>query len=56
MPDIAMCLKHECPLSKKCYRYMAVPTPFRQSYAFFSGTPCDSYWPLANATGEIRRE
>lgn len=35
MPDITMCDSHNCPLSAKCYRYMAVPSPCRQSYANF---------------------
>ena len=57
MPDISMCMNKECPKKNKCYRYMAVPNPFRQSYADFGKElPCDHYWPLANATGETRGE
>lgn len=32
MPDISMCQNKECPLSKKCYRFLAEPNPYRQSY------------------------
>jgi hypothetical protein len=49
MPDISMCLNVTCPLNDKCYRFMAIPSEYRQSYAKFSpkedGT-CDHFWPL----------
>jgi hypothetical protein len=55
MPDISMCSNENCPSKKKCYRFCAVPTPFRQSYAFYepdeSGR-CDSFIELT----EVRRE
>jgi hypothetical protein len=35
MPDIAMCLHKECELKDKCYRYIAEPHEFRQSYSTF---------------------
>ena len=35
MPDISMCKNTTCPLRKECYRFTAIPTPYRQSYAFF---------------------
>lgn len=35
MPDIAMCVNENCKLRYKCYRFMATPTPMRQSYADF---------------------
>lgn len=25
MPQYVMCLKHNCPKTKECYRYLAVP-------------------------------
>lgn len=47
MPDISMCLNHECTLRKYCYRYRAKPEPYGQSYADFiqnrDGT-CDDFW------------
>jgi hypothetical protein len=35
MPDITMCEDTDCPSARQCYRHMAVPNEFRQSY--FSG-------------------
>ncbi len=33
MPDIMMCANKECPERKQCYRYMAIPSEYRQAYA-----------------------
>ena len=35
MPDISMCKNTTCPLRKDCYRFTAIPTPYRQSYSFY---------------------
>lgn len=35
MPDITMCTNDECPLRESCYRYMAKPSEYMQSYAVF---------------------
>lgn len=35
MPDISMCTNKECPLSNDCFRFMAEPNPYRQSYNRF---------------------
>lgn len=35
MPDITMCINDSCPLRKKCYRYRAVPSKYRQSFCRF---------------------
>lgn len=35
MPDIAMCLNHNCFSRKSCYRYCAIPNEYRQSYMDF---------------------
>ena len=32
MPDITMCTG-KCPLSDECYRYMAEPNPYGQTYS-----------------------
>ena len=32
MPDITMCDDESCPMNRKCYRYMAIPSTHRQSY------------------------
>lgn len=37
MPDIAMCTRRECPRRVSCYRYVANPSPHRQTY--FSPEP-----------------
>lgn len=50
MADIAMCEDKNCPKKEKCYRYMAKPSEYWQSY--FGNTPrkengdCDFYWKL----------
>lgn len=47
MPDISMCEGIGCPIKTTCYRFRALPTPYRQSY--FSNPPikedksCDYY-------------
>ena len=46
MPDITMCLDHQCSKKNNCYRYLAKPSPY-QSY--FVGSPrndnsCKQYW------------
>lgn len=53
MPDIALCNNNDCPRRTKCYRFMAVPNPYRQSYSTFpvdedeiaSGT-CSFFSPI----------
>ena len=35
MPDLAMCQQKECPSSKECYRFMAIPGTYHQVYALF---------------------
>lgn len=32
MPDIAMCSGDGCPMRETCYRAMATPSKYRQSY------------------------
>ena len=51
MSDICMCRAVNCPISTNCYRYRAVPNPYRQSY--FGRTPydhekkeCNRFWCL----------
>ena len=33
MPDISMCKNETCKLKKECYRYMAEPSKYWQTYA-----------------------
>ena len=47
MPDIAMCKGTDCPLKNECYRFLATPSEYRQSY--FVPPPikdgvCDEFW------------
>lgn len=47
MPDITMCSGTNCELKTTCYRYLASPSKFRQSY--FANPPirnnkCSEYW------------
>lgn len=41
MPDITMCDDKKCHLKNKCYRFMATPSEYRQSY--FAETPRKDY-------------
>jgi hypothetical protein len=49
MPDISMCSGDKCPLKENCYRFLAEPSEFRQSY--FMTPPynhqtkeCEYFW------------
>ena len=59
MPDISMCNgvrvdnnnSEMCPLRNSCYRYLATPSEFRQSFFVDApfikepdGTSCEYYW------------
>lgn len=50
MPDISMCEGQECPKKDTCFRYLAKPSKWRQTY--FRGIPlkedgtCDHYWEV----------
>jgi hypothetical protein len=57
MPDITMCsgydkvTKEPCPLQGNCYRFLAAPSEFRQSYFVEApfiiepdGTSCEHFW------------
>ena len=50
MPDITMCVNDRCPSRRRCYRYMARPSPFLQSMADFkvpSGSnKCEHFWKI----------
>lgn len=49
MPDITMCANgSDCPKHKTCYRFRAIPTPGRQSFApyYHPGEKCESYWEI----------
>jgi hypothetical protein len=39
MPDITMCVGGECPIKEDCYRFIAEPNPYWQSY--FENVPYD---------------
>lgn len=49
MPDITMCNGTECPMKYECYRYLAEPNPYRQSY--FMSAPC--YMLSVDGSNEI---
>ena len=49
MADITMCNDYECPQKERCYRFMANPSTFWQSY--FAESPkkmdgCDYFWEI----------
>lgn len=51
MPDITMCSNNTCFKKDMCYRFKAVPSEWRQSYADFSPNEkgeCEYFWKLKN--------
>ena len=57
MPDITMCCNSDCPMRGKCYRYLAKPDKYAQSFALFHSKyktnkqghriwTCDRFWEL----------
>lgn len=48
MPDISMCAVNDCELRKQCYRYMAVPSKYWQSYLApeQTGKDCKYFWKV----------
>ena len=50
MPDISMCTNEKCPSKEKCYRFMAVPSDWRQSYSEWKPKEgedkCDGFWEI----------
>lgn len=57
MPDITMCANTHCAQHTKCYRYMAEPSDFRQSYFMCDvrneDSSCDYFLPLRGSTRTI---
>jgi len=41
VPDVTLCLEHNCPRREQCYRYTAKPDDRWQSY--FTEKPCGDY-------------
>jgi len=49
MPDISMCFNEKCEKRHTCYRFIATPNKFWQSYGTFSPDKngnCDYYWKV----------
>lgn len=50
MPDITMCNNEKCELRTKCYRFLATPNQYYQSYFLWKeNTPvydCRHFWPV----------
>jgi hypothetical protein len=47
MPDITMCKGTDCPLKKECYRFLASPSEFWQSYFLdppYKEGKCTEFW------------
>ena len=49
MADITMCKDTRCPNNERCYRYVALPNSYWQSY--FMSSPkkmdgCPMFWPI----------
>jgi len=55
MPDISMCCNLDCPVKKKCYRWMAKPDKW-QSYAEFDGGKKCKYFIKYRVSTEVENE
>ena len=58
MPDITMCEGTGCALKETCYRYLATPSTFMQSY--FETPPlvddkCSHYWETKSKSNDQSR-
>ena len=58
MPDISMCRNETCDKKMSCYRYRAIPNPYRQSYAAFGidGEECSYYINFRELHEELKQE
>ena len=56
MPDITMCNDIDCPQRGSCYRFLAEPNPYRQSYFALSPRKMDGcdYYSKLEETNEDR--
>lgn len=61
MPDITMCMDNNCQSRFQCYRYMAKPNEYRQSY--FMNSPkedpiedkCHYFMGIAPSDGKLSK-
>ena len=53
MPDITMCRGGDCPMQKRCYRFTATPSDFRQAY--FAQPPWNGNASMPSCGYEMRR-
>lgn len=61
MPDITMCNNADCLKKENCWRYMAEPSPFYQSFFEYPARDCVQkdyleYWPVENGWEEGNAE
>lgn len=56
MADITMCQNKDCPLKETCYRFKAIPSPYRQVYSDFKfeNGKCKDYWEVKEKQEEDR--
>jgi hypothetical protein len=55
MPDIAMCKGTDCPLKNECYRFLATPSEYRQSYFVIppiENGECQEFWNVKEKNNE----
>ena len=43
MPDICMCGSKQCPSFNRCYRAIAIPSPYNQTYSDFDPVGCEYF-------------
>jgi len=56
MVDIALCINQTCPKRESCFRFMARPNPYYQSYGEFKPKPdgsCNMHYQIIE-TDEIK--
>ncbi len=56
MADISMCDGEDCSKKSTCYRYLAKPNPYRQSYISPDprGETCEAYWKV-ESNSQLKR-
>ena len=61
-PDISKCTGEGCLLKEKCYRFVAEPNPYWQSYmappkkSVKNKDECNYYWSLIDESEDDERE
>ena len=63
MPDITLCMNENCPIRKRCGRFMGEPDNLWQSFANYQPNTqvsgeieCDYYWDIKEYPYKIKEQ